>query len=199
MIVIKAAGVGFILFSHAFSSTVLKPRLQSREIPQEHSHDIFLTITQESLIRHNPKNIKDAVFGLVGIQSAAVGAGSVKNLDCLRQEIADQAFTNGKAIKDLRLMTGALIYQALEVNTIRVGLASAVCTDKAVNSAVGAISQHQDPSSPNAAEINKAITLELARQLKGIGADPNLALLSGTFAPGNVCFFRLLPLATTAS
>lgn len=188
MLIVTAAGAGFLLFSHALCSTVHKSRLEPREIPQEHSHDVFLTITQEALIRYNPKNIQDAVFGLVGIQSAKFGAGSVKNLDCLKQEIADQAFTNGKAIKDLRLMAGALVYQALEINTIRVGLASAACTEEAVNPEVGAISQHQDPASPNATEINKAVTLQLAKQLKGIGADPNLALLSGTFAPGNVRF-----------
>lgn len=181
-LLLAALGLGF----SSSSSEFLMDSLRAREIPQEHSHDLFVSITQEALLRNNPQKIKDAVFGLVGVQSAAAGAGSVTNLDCLRQEIADQAFSNGKAIKDLRLMAGALLYQALEVNTGRVGLASAQCTEQAINPQVAAITQHQDPASPNAAEINRAITLELAKQLKGIGADPNLALLSGTFAPGDV-------------
>ncbi|KAK2595455.1 hypothetical protein QQS21_006795 [Conoideocrella luteorostrata] len=183
----KVACVILTFFAFAFGSTLHNNPLELREIPQEHSHDIFVSVTQEALLRNNPKNIQDAVFGLVGIQSAAKGAGDVTDLDCLQQEIADQAFTNGKAIKDLRLMAGALIYRALEVNTVKVGLASFVCAETATNPEVQAISQHQDPASPNASQINKSVTLELAKQLKGIGADPELALLSGTFAPGDVC------------
>jgi hypothetical protein len=151
-----------------------------REVPQEHSHDLFLSITNEALAKSNPKSITDAVFGLLGNAAAAGGAGSVTNLDCLKQETADQAFTNGKAAGDIRLMAGALVYQALERNTGQVGLASVACTEQAVNPEIQAVKPHQDP--------NKGITLELAKQLKAIGADPNLALLSGTFAPGSVCF-----------
>jgi hypothetical protein len=157
-----------------------------REVPQEHSHDLFLSITNEALAKSNPKGIKDAVFGLLGNAAAAGGAGSVTNTDCLKQETADQAFTNGKAAGDVRLMAGALVYQALERNTGKVGLASVACTEQAVNPEIRAVKPHQDPASANAASINKGITLELARQLKSIGADPNLALLSGTFAPGDV-------------
>ncbi|GFP57680.1 pathogenicity cluster 5 protein d [Trichoderma asperellum] len=157
-----------------------------REVPQEHSHDVFLSITNEALAKSNPKGIKDAVFGLLGNAAAAGGAGSVTNLDCLKQETADQAFTNAKAAGDIRLMAGALVYQALERNTGKVGLASVACTEQAVNPEIQAVKPHQDPASANAASINKGITLELAKQLKAIGADPNLALLSGTFAPGDL-------------
>ncbi|KAM0249170.1 hypothetical protein ACHAQJ_009177 [Trichoderma viride] len=157
-----------------------------REVPQEHSHDLFLTITNEALAKNNPKGITDAVFGLLGDAAAAGGAGSVTNLECLKQETADQAFTNGKAAGDIRLMAGALVYQALERNTGQVGLASVTCTEQAVNPEIQAVKPHQDPASANAASINKGVTLELAKQLKAIGADPNLALLSGTFAPGDL-------------
>lgn len=44
----------------------------------------------------------------------------------------------------------------------------------------------QDPASANAAEVNKAITLELAKQIHAVGGDPQDALKSGTFAPGKL-------------
>lgn len=157
-----------------------------RQVPQEHSHDFILTITNEFLKLDNPKNINDAVFGLLGNAAAAGGAGSVTNLDCLKQETADQAFTNAKAAKDLRGMAGALLYQSIERNTGKVGLASAACTEKATNPEVAALSSHQDAAATGASAINKKITLELAKQLATLGADPKLALLSGTFAPGDV-------------
>ena len=81
-----------------------------------------------------------------------------------------------------------MLYAALERNTGKVGLASVLCNETAVNPEIQAVSQHQDPASANAAAINKAIVLELAKQLASIGADPQEALLSGTFAPGNVSF-----------
>jgi hypothetical protein len=84
-------------------------------------------------------------------------------------------------------MTGALIYRALERNTGKVGLASVLCTAiKAKNPEIAAISQHQDPASSGAAATNKAITLELAKQIASIGGNPQDALKSGTFAPGDV-------------
>jgi formate dehydrogenase assembly factor FdhD len=160
--------------------------LAKRQVPQEHSHEIFLSITREFLNLNNPKGIADVVFGFLGNAAAAQGAGQVTNLDCLKQETADQAFTNAKAKKDIRGMSAALVLQALERNTGKVGQASVLCTDKAVNPEIAALTQHQDAASPNAAATNKAITLELAKQLALIGGDPLLALESGTFAPGNV-------------
>lgn len=44
----------------------------------------------------------------------------------------------------------------------------------------------QDPASANAAATNKAITLNLAKQIASVGGDPQQALKSGTFKPGNV-------------
>jgi hypothetical protein len=80
-----------------------------------------------------------------------------------------------------------LIYRALERNTGKVGLASTACTSiQAVNPEISAISQHQDPASPGAAAINKAIVLELAKQIQAVGGNPQDALKSGTFAPGSL-------------
>lgn len=181
-----------VALASPLSYTGNRVSLMSREVPQEHSHEIFLTLTREALAKNNPKNIKDVVFGLLGNGAAAAGAGSVSNLDCLHQETADQAFTNAKAAGDIRLMSAALVFQTLERNTLKVGLASAACKDTAVNPEIAALTQHQDPSSANAASVNKEITLELARQLKSIGGDPNLALMSGTFTPGDVSSMLIL-------
>lgn len=157
-----------------------------REVPQELSKNIYLDIVRQFLNIDNPKNITDPVFGLLGNAAAADGAGLVTNLDCLHQETADQAFTNAKAKGDIRGMGGALVYAASERNTGKVGLASVLCNETAVNPEVAALQQHQDPASPGAPELNKAITLKLAQLLAGIGANPLVALESGTFAPGDV-------------
>jgi hypothetical protein len=65
-------------------------------------------------------------------------------------------------------------------------LASVACTQTAVNPEIAALSQHQDPASPNAASINKGIALALAVQLAKIGGNPLDAIKSGTFAPGKL-------------
>ncbi|ERT02681.1 hypothetical protein HMPREF1624_00982 [Sporothrix schenckii ATCC 58251] len=160
--------------------------LRLREVPQEHSHNRFLDLVRASLSTNNPQKIQDPVFGLLGNAAAAAGAGSVTNLDCLQQATADQAFTNAKAAGDIPGMAGALLYRAIERNTGSVGLASVICNETAANPEIQAVSQHQDPASANAATVNKGITLALAKQLAAIGADPLLALESGTFAPGKV-------------
>jgi hypothetical protein len=157
-----------------------------REVPQEHSHNRFLDGVRVNLNLNNPNQIQDPVFGLLGNAAAAAGAGKITNLDCLHQATADQAFTNAKAAGNVTGQADALIFAALERNTGKVGLASALCTETAVNPEIAAISQHQDPASAGAAAINKKIVLALAQQLASIGADPQLALLSGTFAPGDV-------------
>jgi hypothetical protein len=107
--------------------------------------------------------------------------------DCLQQATADQAFTNAVAAGDLEGQVAALQYRALERNTGQVGLASIDCTGlQAVNPEIAAISQHQDPASDGAADINKAIVLELAIQIASIGGDPLQAINSGTFEPGEL-------------
>lgn len=105
----------------------------------------------------------------------------------MQQATADQAFTNAKAAGDVAGMTAALIYRALERNSGSVGAVSDLCTSiQAVNPEIAALQQHQDPASDGAAELNKSIVLELARQIASIGGDPQDALKSGTFAPGQI-------------
>jgi hypothetical protein len=173
---------------------VLIPRynLRGREVPQEHSHERFVAGTNTNLQLNNPAKFVDAVFGLLGDAAAATGAPGFANLACLHKAIADQAFTNAKAASNVTGQSDALMYAALERNTGTVGGASASCTDTFVNPEIQAIDQHQDPASTGAAATNKAIVLELAKQLNSIGADPQLALLSGTFKPGTVGISNLL-------
>jgi hypothetical protein len=160
--------------------------LHGREVPQEHSHNRFLDGVRANLALNNPAGITDPVFGLLGDAAAAAGAGTITNLACLHQATADQAFTNAKAAGNVTGQADALMYAALERNTGKVGLASVSCNETAVNPEIQAVQQHQDPASANAASVNKAIVLSLAKQLASIGADPQEALLSGTFAPGSV-------------
>lgn len=84
-------------------------------------------------------------------------------------------------------MVNALIFRALERNTLGVGLRSEACTGfNFANPEVAAVQQHQDAAADGAAAENKEITLELARQIASIGGDPLDALDSGTFQPGDV-------------
>jgi len=161
--------------------------LRGREVPQEHSHNQFLDTVRTSLATNNPAGIQDPVFGLLGSAAAVAGQGTITDTDCLQEATADQAFTNAKAAGDVAGMTAALVYRAIERNTGKVGLASAACTSiTAVNPEIAAVTQHQDPASDGAAATNKAITLELAKQISSIGGDPQTALESGTFAPGDL-------------
>jgi len=177
--------VAVLTLACTFSSTLSAP--VRREVPQEHSHNQFLATVRASLNTNNPAGIQDPVFGLLGDAAAAGGAGKISNVDCLQQATADQAFTNAKAAKDVNGQVAALIYRALERNTGKVGLASVACTAiKAVNPEIAAIQQHQDPASANAAATNKAIVLELAKQIAAVGGNPQDALKSGTFKPGNL-------------
>ena len=169
-------------------ATARPTTMKKREVPQELSHFKFLTGANTFLKVDNPDEIVDAVFGLLGNAAASQGAGKITNFDCLQMEIADRAFSNAKAAGDIQGQADALLYRALEKNTGAVGQTSAICTETAVNPEIDAITQHQDPASADAAAVNKAIVLELAKQLSAIGADPLLALESGTFAPGEVKF-----------
>ncbi|KAI4199069.1 MAG: hypothetical protein LQ350_004891 [Teloschistes chrysophthalmus] len=180
------AGLLILAFSATTQAAPIM-NLSRREVPQEHSHNTFLDSVTKSLRVNNPDNIGDAVFGLLGNAAAAAGQGSITNTDCLHQATADQAFTNAKAAGDVTGMTDALIYAALERNTAKVGQASVACTAiKAKNPEIAAISPHQDPASSGAAATNKAATLALAKQIASVGGDPQQALKSGTFAPGDV-------------
>ena len=159
--------------------------LLKREVPQEHAHQDVLNIVNPLLQQDNPLAIQDVVFGLLGNAAAAKGAPNVENLDCLQQIIADQVFTNAKAAGDVTGMANAILFRALERNTGSVGLASVLCNETAANPEIAAITQHQDPAS-SAASGNKAIALDVAKQIASIGGDPTLAIGSGTFAPGEL-------------
>ena len=54
----------------------------------------------------------------------------------------------------------------------------------AVNPEIAALVQHQDPASDGAADHNRAVVLELARQISLVGGNATLATDAGTFAPG---------------
>jgi len=158
-----------------------------REVPQEHSHENIIISVNNSLMKNNPDDIGDAIFALLGADAAAEGAGNIEDTDCLQLATADQAFTNAKEEGDVDGMVSALIYRALERNTGSVGLASALCTSiEAVNPEIAALQQHQDPASDGAAELNKGIAEELARQIDSVGGDPALANEASTFAPGEI-------------
>lgn len=160
-------------------------KMAKREVPQEHSHNAILASVNTFLKLDNPLEIQDAVFSLLGNKAAAEGAPNVENLDCLQQIVADQAFTNAKAAGDVDGMANAVMFRALERNTGSVGLASVLCTDTATNPEIAAITQHQDPASAEASG-NADIALAVAQQLASFGADPLLAIQTGTFAPGEV-------------
>ena len=141
-----------LIFSLATAAPVRESRnpliprdiLRGRDVPQEHSHEKFLTSVRISLNANNPDGIVDPVFGLLGNAAAAGGLGRLTDTECLQQSTADQAFTNAKAAGDITGMTNALAYRALERNTGKVGLRSNSCTSvTAVNPEIAAVSQHQ--------------------------------------------------------
>ena len=76
--------------------TATSARPFKREVPQEHSHEQFLTSVRTSLNLNNPDAIKDPVFGLLGDAAAAGGQGNIADVACLHQATADQAFSNAK-------------------------------------------------------------------------------------------------------
>jgi len=158
----------------ALASACSAVPLSKRRVPQEHSHEQFLTTVGTSLNLNNPDQIQDPVFGLLGNAAASAGQGKITDTDCLQTATADQAFTNAKAAGDVDGQVAALIYRALERNTGTVGLASVACTSfTPVNPEIAAISQHQDSSAGAATQAsNKAITLELAKQIASVGGDP---------------------------
>jgi len=166
------------------------PLLFTRNQPQERSHDKYLRKVNDMLWIHNQINVTDPVFGLVTDSSASAGRGNVTDVTCLQMAIADVAYTNAKQLMDLEGMVASLIYRTLERNTNGVGIKSRLCTTMtAVNPEIGALVQHQDPASDGAADHNRAVVLELARQISLIGGNATLATDAGTFAPGpgNIC------------
>jgi len=161
------------------------PLLFTREQPQETSHDKYLRKVNEMLWINNTINVPDPVFGLLVDDSAKKGNGFISDLGCLQMAISDVAYTNSKRTSDVNGMVASLIYRTLERNTIGVGVRSEPCkTMRAVNPEIAVLEQHQDPASSNAANHNRAVVLELARQIHLIGGNVTLATDAGTFAPG---------------
>ncbi|RKF76908.1 hypothetical protein GcM3_075008 [Golovinomyces cichoracearum] len=174
------------ILTTAFWTLTLAASLEEREVPQEHSHEQILAKVRETLNLNNPDKIQDPTFALLGNAGAAKGAGDIKDPACLQQSVADQAFTNAKKANDIDAMTNAVLFRALERNSGAVGKESDACTIPAKNPEIAAVSQHQDPASPGAAENNKKVVLEAAKQIASFGGDPQLAAMTATFAPGKI-------------
>jgi hypothetical protein len=78
---------------HAKRSTYAKPvwnaKLGRREVPQEHSHQKFITTVATLLRIDNPDGIVDPIFGLLGNAAGSAGQGAItdtgklSNLDSL--------------------------------------------------------------------------------------------------------------------
>ncbi|KAG8796703.1 hypothetical protein FRC12_005797 [Ceratobasidium sp. 428] len=174
-----------IIFCLASSYAAL-PALRRREVPQEHSHEPIILLCDRALKVNNPEGILDAIFGLLDSDGASIGRGTITDSECVQAATADRAFTNAKALNDIPAMTAALQYRTLERNTNKVGARSPNCTSfKPVNPEIAALSQHQDPAAIGAAVGNKVLVLELARQIKAIGGNPQDALKTGTFKAGD--------------
>ena len=62
---------------HAYVRPSWNAQLQRREVPQEHSHEKFLTKTGQMLDLNNPAGIVDPVFGLLGNAAGSKGQGSI--------------------------------------------------------------------------------------------------------------------------
>ncbi|KAK8157793.1 hypothetical protein IWX90DRAFT_395327, partial [Phyllosticta citrichinensis] len=171
----------FFLLLLVLSAAWARP-LHRRQVPDDPSYGQVLSSVNTNLKANNPDRISDAMFGLLVRNQAAVGQGSVTDTNCLQQAVADRAFTNAKATGDVNGMTNALVYRALERNTGSVGQPSNACTSsKAVNPEIEAVTQHQDPAMPGAADTNRFITLQLAQQISAIGGDPQSALKAGAY------------------
>ncbi|KAK8234857.1 hypothetical protein IWZ00DRAFT_122984 [Phyllosticta capitalensis] len=164
------------------SSAAWARPLYRRQVPVDPSYGQILSSVNKQLKVSNPDGIRDAMFGLLVRNQASVGQGSVMDTNCLQQITADRAFTNAKAAGDVNGMTDALVYRALERNTGGFGQPSNACTSsKAVNPEIEAITQHQDPAMPGAIDMNRFITLQLAKQITAVGGDPQNALKGGSY------------------
>jgi hypothetical protein len=65
--------LSFVALSALASARPLsRTKLVRREVPQEHSHEQYLTTVRNSLNLDNPDGISDPVFGLLGNQVSTV-------------------------------------------------------------------------------------------------------------------------------
>ena len=85
---------------HVERGAYMKPRwnaeLQRREVPQEHSHEKFLTTVTTSLQANNPAGIVDSVFGLLGDAAASAGQGTITDTGMFCTAIR---FTNANSLR----------------------------------------------------------------------------------------------------
>ncbi|EKD14932.1 hypothetical protein MBM_06693 [Drepanopeziza brunnea f. sp. 'multigermtubi' MB_m1] len=166
-----------------FGLAYTAPTNMAREVPQEHSHEKFVTCLRTSLKLDNPEKIQDPILGLLGNVAAAAGAGAITNLDCLHQATAHRAFTNAKAAGDFQAQSDPLIFAAFERNAAGVGTASALCNETAVDPDIAAITQKKIQLPMGAAATNK---------IASIGGNSRDDLLSGTFAAEGMYFTNKL-------
>ena len=73
---IYSRSAALLLVSYLVSSTFGLPVLK-REVPQEHSHEKYLTSVRKLLALNNPDGIVDPVFGLLGNAAATNGLGKI--------------------------------------------------------------------------------------------------------------------------
>lgn len=176
------------------------------ETPQHISHEKLIVpirdvLTRAGIVKNKaavkpppPARFPDPFFSILGDEKANEFSAD-GNGKCLQQDLADAAMTIAKSRGDKKLMGDAILFRAIERNTPAVGQASKLCDHVPVNRELENVLQHQDPSSPGAAEHNKKVELEVAHQLSKLGLDPMLALETATFAPskdpsqgrGNTC------------
>jgi hypothetical protein len=65
--------LSFVALSALASARPLsRTKLIRREVPQEHSHEQYLTTVRNSLNLDNPDGISDPVFGLLGNQVSTI-------------------------------------------------------------------------------------------------------------------------------
>ncbi|KAJ5042460.1 uncharacterized protein L3040_005008 [Drepanopeziza brunnea f. sp. 'multigermtubi'] len=178
-----------------FGLAYTAPTNMAREVPQEHSHEKFVTCLRTSLKLDNPEKIQDPILGLLGNVAAAAGAGAITNLDCLHQATAHRAFTNAKAAGDFQAQSDPLIFAAFERNAAGVGTASALCNETAVDPDIAAITQKKIQLPMGAAATNKVLSSPSLNRLLLLAAthemifsrEPSLQKKTDDTGKGNTC------------
>ncbi|KAI8815616.1 uncharacterized protein EV422DRAFT_349639 [Fimicolochytrium jonesii] len=188
---LSVAGAAAVL---AVAASAAPASLTRREVPQEHSHDLIVNAVRQIFIK-DTQGFPDPIFALLG-NAAALSALTPttvtdKDPNNLQLHIADITITNCKKTTpvDPLCIARAVQFRALERNTPGVGTKSGAATAKPVNKELDEISQHQDPASDGAGQVNKEVEIAVARTLAGLGIEKGiavgLALETATFAAGN--------------
>ncbi|KAF9263842.1 hypothetical protein L218DRAFT_972849 [Marasmius fiardii PR-910] len=154
-----------------------------REVTQKHLNEPILRSVSALINKNNPNKLDDPVIGPLGNTATQnrLEANLVPshNPNCLQQNITDRASTNAKAAKDVTGQVDALIYRALERSSGSVSGMMTACTAKAINPGNGT-------ASPNTAQVNKVIVLDLAKQISS-SRTFKPGQLSDSMAKGNNC------------